>query len=106
MAENKKSIDGVIEKLALITDGIQTLFPDGKTAVVMELKKEEYKKLQSNFRTIDSVHNQFKIDVSGVEFVFVLENSLKTVETVEEEPKRTIWDKLFFRKGSKPSIKN
>jgi hypothetical protein len=106
MEEDKKSIDGIIEKLALITDGIQTLFPDGKTVVVIEIDSKEYKKIQKNFRDVDSVYNQFKIDVSGVEFVFVLEDSLKIKDTTKEEPKRTIWDKLFFRKSSKTSIKN
>ena len=30
MEEGKKSVDGVLENLALITDALQTLFEDGK----------------------------------------------------------------------------
>ena len=34
MGENKENNSGVIEKLALITDGLQNLFPNGKTAII------------------------------------------------------------------------
>ena len=37
MAENKESIDGIIEKLALITDASQSLFTDGKMVIVFVL---------------------------------------------------------------------
>ena len=47
MAENKESIDGIIEKLALITDASQTLFPDGKMVIVFELKLKDFKRVQT-----------------------------------------------------------
>ena len=75
MAENQKSIDGIIEKLALVADGLQTLFPDGNIAVAMELKYDDYKKVQNNFRDVDRNFTQFKIDMSGVEFMFLLNES-------------------------------
>ena len=80
MAENTKSIDGIIEKLALIADGLEELFPNGVIAVALELKLDEFKKVQKNFRTIDHSHKQFKIDLSGVEFMFLLNESLTDVE--------------------------
>jgi hypothetical protein len=76
MEENYKSIDGIIEKLALVSDAVDSLFPDGKSAVVFQLKNEDFKKVQNNFREIDSNHKQFKIDISGVEFIFLEETSL------------------------------
>ena len=75
MAENQKSIDGIIEKLALIAEATDSLFPDGRKVVVFELKKREYKKVQNNFRDIDRLHKQFKIDISGIEFIFLLDES-------------------------------
>ena len=42
MGKNQKSVDGVIEKLALITDGIQTLFPNGKSFIVFELNYYQF----------------------------------------------------------------
>ena len=76
MEENYKSVDGVIEKLAIISEAVETLFPEGKTAVVFQLKNEDFKKVQSNFREVDKSHKKFKIDISGVEFIFLEETSL------------------------------
>lgn len=76
MEENYKSVDGIIEKLALISDAVDSLFPEGKSAVVFKLKNEDFKKVQSNFREIDREHKLFKIDISGVEFIFLEETSL------------------------------
>ena len=52
MEENYKSVDGVIEKLALISEAVDSLFPEGRSAVVFQLKNEEFKKVQSNFRDL------------------------------------------------------
>jgi hypothetical protein len=76
MAENQKSIDGIIEKLAMISDATDTLFPDGRKVVVFELKMVDFKKVQQNFRQVDQSHKQFKIDISGVEFIFLLDELL------------------------------
>ena len=76
MEENNKSIDGIVEKLALIVEATETLFPDGKMAVVFQLNNEDFKRVQDNFREIDRGHNQFKIDISGTEFIFLQETSL------------------------------
>ena len=46
MEENKESIVGVMEKLAMITDATQSLFPDGKTAIVFELPEVDFKEIQ------------------------------------------------------------
>ena len=92
MEENQKSIDGILENLALITDAMQTLFPDGKMICVFELNDEDFKKVQKNFRKIDQVHRKFSIDMSGVEHVFIHEDSVMfpIVETKKEEtPKKT-----------------
>jgi hypothetical protein len=107
MDENQKSIDGVIEKLALISDGAQTLFPNGKSVIIFELPENDFAKVQRNFRDVDRVHKQFKIDMSGVEIVFVLDGTLKQNETIKEpENKLGFWKKLFSRIGGKSSIKN
>lgn len=76
MGENQKSIDGIIENLALISEAIDEIFPDGKKAVVFELKETEFNKVQHNFREVDRAHKQFKIDISGVEFIFLLDELL------------------------------
>jgi hypothetical protein len=78
MGEAQKSIDGIIEKLALVADGLETLFPTGSIAVALELSYHDYKKIQKNFRDVDNSFTQFKIDMSGVEFMFLMKDGLST----------------------------
>lgn len=72
MAENKNDDIWVLEKLALIAESLQATFK-GKSTVVCELEKEEYKPLISHFREIDRNHKQFSIVISGTEFHFILD---------------------------------
>lgn len=76
MGENQTSIDGIIEKLALLSDAAESLFPNGKMVVVFELKENDFKKVQDNFRQVDKTNKQFKIDISGTEFIFLLDELL------------------------------
>ena len=75
MAENQKSIDGIIEKLAMIVDASDELFPNGKMLLAFELKEVEFKKVQENFREIDKSYKQFKIEMSGNDIMFLLDES-------------------------------
>ena len=75
MAENQKSIDGIIEKLAMIVDAADELFPDGKMLLAFELKETEFRKVQENFRDIDKAFKQFKIEMSGNDIMFLLDES-------------------------------
>jgi hypothetical protein len=76
MEENNKSIDGIVERLALIVEATDSLFPEGKMAVVFQLNEIDFKRVQDNFREVDRGHKQFKIDISGTEFIFLQETSL------------------------------
>jgi len=75
MAENQKSIDGIIEKLAMIVDASDELFPNGKMLLAFELKETEFRKVQENFRDIDKAFKQFKIEMSGNDIMFLLDES-------------------------------
>ena len=101
MAENQEG-PSLIENLATVTDAIQTMFPNGKIICVYELNETEYKAVQSNFSAVDNQHTRFSIDMSGLEHVFILENT-GIVEKVEEKvpEKKTIKQKLFswFKSG-------
>jgi ABC-type uncharacterized transport system YnjBCD substrate-binding protein len=106
MAENQEG-PSLIENLATVTDAIQTMFPNGKIICVYELNETEYKAVQSNFRAVDNQHTRFSIDMSGLEHVFILENT-GIVEKVEEKvpEKKTIKQKLFsWFKSSGSSVK-
>lgn len=94
MAENQESTTSIIENLALITDAMQTVFPDGKMICVYELKEDDYKNVQQLFRKIDHHHNKFSVDISGLEHVFINSSAPdEVVEEVKEEPKKSSWFK-------------
>jgi hypothetical protein len=75
MAENKNTDLGELEKLALITESLQTMFR-GKSSVILELNREEYIKILNNFREVDRHHKQFTIDMSGTDFLFILNEDM------------------------------
>lgn len=91
MEKGKENIGDYLEKLALICDGVQKLFPDGKQAIVFELETEDFKNIQSNFRKIDNSFKRFQIDISGVECVFIDKNLYEEFDKkkLEEEKKNT-----------------
>lgn len=106
MEENQKSVDGELEKLAIITDALETLFPNGQTAIVVELEEVDFKNIQKNFRDVDRNHKKFKIDISNVEIIFI-QTGFNFEEKIEE-PKvekkvslfRRTFKNLFSRKKS------
>lgn len=83
MEENKKNDLGDLEKLAILSDSFSDLFPNGKTLVVFELNEEDYRRVMNHFRQIDHHHKQFTVEVSGVDFHFMLEQPDK--EAIDEE---------------------
>ena len=106
MAENQESTNDVIENLALITDAMQTIFPEGKMICVYELNEDEYKNVQKLFRKIDHHHNRFSVDISGLEHVFIngsIQEEIKedVVEEPKEKPKKNIASKIssWFKSG-------
>lgn len=105
MEENQESPDGYLEKLALITDAIETIFPESQSAIIFELEELEYKKIQSNFRKIDSSYERFKIDISGVEIIFILKGSKPPQLEIEEKiiPNKGLWKRFINSFSSKKS---
>jgi hypothetical protein len=75
MEENKDGI-GIIEKLAILADAAEQIFPEGNPLIAFQLNSQDFKLVQDHFRTIDHHHTQFKIDMSGVEMFFILDESL------------------------------
>ena len=50
-------------------------FLTGMFVAVFELKETEFKKVQGNFREIDKSFKQFKIEMSGNDIMFLLDES-------------------------------
>ena len=87
MEKNTEAPLGELEKLALLSDAITDLFPNYDRMMVFELDKPEYDKIMGHFREIDRHHKQFLIDISGVEFYFMLKK--EAVEIPKEVPEET-----------------
>jgi len=72
MAENQKNVE-LLNRLALLTEGAQELVK-GKVSIVFELKKEEFNQYYLQFEdSIDENKTQFKVDISGTDFIFLLD---------------------------------
>jgi hypothetical protein len=106
MEENSKSTDGILEKLAMITDATQQIFPDGKSLIIFELQNNDFKKVQDHFRKIDNNYRKFVVDISGVEVVFILENTMEEEKIEEKQSFLVNIKNRLFRKGGKSSIKS
>jgi hypothetical protein len=79
MAENKKSFDELMSKLALVGESLVSIIPNSKQVVVFSLDNQNFSFIRQYFNN-NSTMNQFKIDMSGVEFIFLKDELLNNVE--------------------------
>ena len=80
MAEDKKG-GRFLTRLAEIADLTQKTFK-GKTTVVFELENNEYQLAMDQVENINWMSEEFKIDISGTDFIFLLQKS----STDDKEP--------------------
>ena len=76
MAEIEESTIGVIERFALLCNGIEEIYPNGKGVLVYELNKDDFGAAKGVFNVDDLITKKFKIDISGVEIIFILDELL------------------------------
>lgn len=69
MEENKKSVDRVLTQLAEAVDILQNTLP-GKMFIVNQFDEQSYKGACDMFEQ-NSDNNQFIIDISGTQFIFL-----------------------------------
>lgn len=79
MATNKESINGLIEKLALVSDEIGKIFPESRSVVVFSLNQKDFDFSKTQVDNFSNT-NQFKIDISGIEFIFLRDELLNISE--------------------------
>jgi len=73
MAEDKKSFRNELEKLALIADIIDdSILSEADVKIIVEMDPEEYKNVLKNFAGVYQNLQELVIDISGVNFTFVL----------------------------------
>ena len=85
MENNNEVIYGLIERMALVSDAIDSLFSNGKKVIVIELNRFDFEQTKRQFKNVDPKLNQFKIDISGIEFIFILDELLNVSEDKSEE---------------------
>ncbi len=106
MAEDKKDISGVVENIAFATDKLQSAYPKAKIAIIVELDNKSYIENQFNFDMYVQNVDQFKIDISDVEVIFIRENTIqKQPEEIVEKPKeknllKKLSEIIFSKKSS------
>ena len=108
MAKNKEVINGILEKLALVSEAVQDIFEDTKPTIIYELKNEDFKEIQDNFRDIDKKFNKFTIEISGVNFIIVNSDRINEEKENKEEKKENVFSKFkkLFSVSSKLPVKN
>jgi len=72
MAENQKNVE-LLNRLALLTEGAQEIVK-GKVSIIFELQREEFNQYYLQFEdSIDENKTQFKVVISGTDFIFLLD---------------------------------
>jgi len=99
MDETKEDIIGKLSKIAEVSDNIKNIFNDNSVGVIVELPDKEFKLYQSMFRSIDSSYNKFKINMSGIEFLFI--NIEIDEKTIEESKNKNILSRIISFFGKK-----
>lgn len=74
MAENQESVDGYLERLALLAEGLDQIH-QGSKAVIFDMPKDEFIKTRDMLKNISEDKDKFKIDISGIEFIYLLNES-------------------------------
>jgi|694.fasta_scaffold20726_5 hypothetical protein len=79
MATDKKGVNGLIEKLAYVSDEVSKVFPDSRSVVVFSLNENDFNYSKTQVENFSDT-NQFKIDISGIEFIFLRDELLNNAE--------------------------
>lgn len=76
MAENTQGVSRLVERMALFTEAIDEMFPTGKKMVIIELSNHDFTLTKLNFGNNDFDTDQFRVDMSGLEFIFIRDGLL------------------------------
>ena len=80
MAKNNKGVNELVQKLAVLSDSADKLFPNGKKIFVFELKQNDFQSAKVQFDIMNTNIKRFNVDISGVEVVFIEDESLNAEE--------------------------
>lgn len=79
MGKNKEGINGIIQKLAMVSENLYDFLPEAKSVVVFSLNEKDFQMMKTQVNDFSS-NEQFKIDISGIEFIFLSDKLLSKSE--------------------------
>jgi len=87
MEQNKEGVNGVIQKFAMLSEAVSEMYPNGKSVVVFSLNENDFNFTKMQVNDLNNDTTQFKIDISGVEFIFLRDELLNVSEDkISETP--------------------
>jgi hypothetical protein len=79
MATNKEGVNGLISRFAQLADDLGNIYPNSKSVVVFSLNDDDFSNTKIQLNDFSKTE-QFKIDISGIEFIFLKETLLNNAE--------------------------
>jgi hypothetical protein len=80
MEKAKDDVNGLLTKFAMISESLSEVFPKGKSVVVFSLNEEDFNFTKAQVSNFDRNSTQFKVDISGIEFIFLKDELLNVSE--------------------------
>jgi hypothetical protein len=80
MEKAKDNVNGLLTQFAMISESLGEVFPNGKSVVVFSLNEEDFNFTKAQVNNFDKNSTQFKVDISGIEFIFLKDELLNASE--------------------------
>ena len=80
METAKGDVNELLTKFAVVSTSLSEIFPKGKSVVVFSLNKEDFEYTKAQVNNFNKDNNQFKVDISGIEFIFLRDELLNASE--------------------------
>lgn len=80
MEKTKDDVNGLLAQFALVSNSLYDIFPNGKSVVVFSLNKEDFDFAKAQVNNLNKDNTQFKVDISGIEFIFLRDELLNVSE--------------------------
>jgi len=77
MAENNESNNGLMSRLGMLSLALSEMYPNGKSVVIFSLNDNEFEANKKFFKVVED-GDQFKIDISGIEFIYIKDSSINS----------------------------
>jgi len=80
METAKDDVNGLLTKFAILSTSLSEIYPNGKSVVVFSLNKEDFEFTKAQVSNFDKNNTQFKVEISGIEFIFLRDELLNVSE--------------------------